>query len=265
MTNAYLLCRLADTIEDDVGLDQSQKSTFHARFVAVVKGDEGAEAFAAALLPLLSGPRSAGGARPRAQRGVRDPRDAQLLRRRASGAHALRRHHVQGHAGIPARQEPARPRESQRARVVLLLRRGRRRRDVHGALLPALPGNREAARRDDAARGVVRSGSADDQHIEGHLGRPAGERMLVAALGVRGRRLRARAPRGAAHDGDVQGRARRAARSRSRALAQRARVHLHDPEARGRHPALLPLGHRPRGAHAAQDSPQPRRFAPARK
>ncbi len=54
MTNAYLLCRLADTIEDDVGLDPSQKSTFHARFVAVVKGEEGAEAFAAALLPLLS-------------------------------------------------------------------------------------------------------------------------------------------------------------------------------------------------------------------
>ena len=40
MTNAYLLCRLADTIEDDVGLDQAQKSAFHARFVAVVKGEQ---------------------------------------------------------------------------------------------------------------------------------------------------------------------------------------------------------------------------------
>src|SRR4029079_4775149 len=28
MTNAYLLCRLADTIEDDVGLDATQKSIF---------------------------------------------------------------------------------------------------------------------------------------------------------------------------------------------------------------------------------------------
>ncbi len=54
MTNAYLLCRLADTIEDDVGLDNDQKSMFHARFVAVVKGTEPAEPFAAALLPLLS-------------------------------------------------------------------------------------------------------------------------------------------------------------------------------------------------------------------
>jgi farnesyl-diphosphate farnesyltransferase len=54
MTNAYLLCRLADTIEDDVGLDNEQKSRFHARFVAVVRGDEDAAAFAADLEPLLS-------------------------------------------------------------------------------------------------------------------------------------------------------------------------------------------------------------------
>jgi farnesyl-diphosphate farnesyltransferase len=54
MTNAYLLCRLADTIEDDVGLDNAQKSEFHRRFVAVVKGEASAEVFAAELEPLLS-------------------------------------------------------------------------------------------------------------------------------------------------------------------------------------------------------------------
>jgi farnesyl-diphosphate farnesyltransferase len=54
MTNAYLLCRLADTIEDDVGLDNEQKSQFHARFVAVVNGEQSAEKFAAELFPLLS-------------------------------------------------------------------------------------------------------------------------------------------------------------------------------------------------------------------
>lgn len=54
MTNAYLLCRLADTIEDDVGLDNEQKSHFHTRFVAVVRGEESAAAFAAELEPLLS-------------------------------------------------------------------------------------------------------------------------------------------------------------------------------------------------------------------
>jgi farnesyl-diphosphate farnesyltransferase len=54
VTNAYLLCRLADTIEDDVGLNNAQKTAFHRRFVAVVEGTEPAEPFAAELLPLLS-------------------------------------------------------------------------------------------------------------------------------------------------------------------------------------------------------------------
>jgi farnesyl-diphosphate farnesyltransferase len=55
VTNAYLLCRLADTIEDDVSLDDEQKSHFHGRFVAVVDGSEAAEPFALELEPLLSG------------------------------------------------------------------------------------------------------------------------------------------------------------------------------------------------------------------
>ena len=54
MTNAYLLCRLADTIEDDPELTHEQKSRFHARFVAVVKGEEDAASFALDLAPLLS-------------------------------------------------------------------------------------------------------------------------------------------------------------------------------------------------------------------
>ena len=54
VTNAYLLCRLADTIEDDVGLDDLQKSEFHRRFIAVVEGTEDAGAFSRDLLPLLS-------------------------------------------------------------------------------------------------------------------------------------------------------------------------------------------------------------------
>ena len=54
VANAYLLCRLADTIEDDVGLDHGQKSEFHRCFVAIVRGEEPAEPFAEELLPLLS-------------------------------------------------------------------------------------------------------------------------------------------------------------------------------------------------------------------
>jgi 4,4'-diapophytoene synthase len=54
VTNAYLLCRLADTIEDDVGLSHAAKVDFHERFVAVVEGTEDAERFAADLAPRLS-------------------------------------------------------------------------------------------------------------------------------------------------------------------------------------------------------------------
>ena len=54
VTNAYLLCRIADTIEDDVSLSNAQKSDFHGRFVAVVEGRADAEPFAAELAPLLS-------------------------------------------------------------------------------------------------------------------------------------------------------------------------------------------------------------------
>jgi len=54
VANAYLLCRTADTIEDEVALSADQKQRFHSRFVAVVEGREAAEGFAADLAPLLS-------------------------------------------------------------------------------------------------------------------------------------------------------------------------------------------------------------------
>jgi len=54
VANAYLLCRLADTIEDDVGLDHAAKTAFHRRLVAVVHGEADAESFAKELAPLLS-------------------------------------------------------------------------------------------------------------------------------------------------------------------------------------------------------------------
>ena len=54
VTNAYLLCRIADTIEDDAALTDRQKTRFHDRFLAVIEGREEAEAFARELAPLLS-------------------------------------------------------------------------------------------------------------------------------------------------------------------------------------------------------------------
>ena len=52
--NAYLLCRIADTIEDEPALSVAQKQGFSERFVEVVADREPADGFARALLPLLS-------------------------------------------------------------------------------------------------------------------------------------------------------------------------------------------------------------------
>ena len=52
--NAYLLCRIADTIEDDPSLDGAQKRHFSESFIGVIAGDQSADRFADALRPLLS-------------------------------------------------------------------------------------------------------------------------------------------------------------------------------------------------------------------
>ena len=54
VANAYLLCRIVDTIEDEVSLTVSQKRHFCTAFIDVVNtGEQGAE-FALELAPLLS-------------------------------------------------------------------------------------------------------------------------------------------------------------------------------------------------------------------
>lgn len=55
VSNAYLLCRIADTIEDESALSAAQKKDFTQYFQAVVAGRSAAENFAAQLHPLLSG------------------------------------------------------------------------------------------------------------------------------------------------------------------------------------------------------------------
>lgn len=54
VTNAYLLCRIADTIEDESALSVEQKQHFHELFLAVVADSGDAVAFAGALTPLLT-------------------------------------------------------------------------------------------------------------------------------------------------------------------------------------------------------------------
>ena len=52
--NAYLLCRIADTIEDDKHLPYGDKREFSERFIQVVNGEEDAQQFAGDLHPRLS-------------------------------------------------------------------------------------------------------------------------------------------------------------------------------------------------------------------
>jgi farnesyl-diphosphate farnesyltransferase len=55
VTNAYLLCRIVDTIEDEENLPTAQKRLFFREFIAVVNGREPADKFADHLYPMLCG------------------------------------------------------------------------------------------------------------------------------------------------------------------------------------------------------------------
>lgn len=60
VTNAYLLCRIADTIEDEPALDLARKEILLRGFTATVTGRAEADAFAAKLSALLSDAASSG-------------------------------------------------------------------------------------------------------------------------------------------------------------------------------------------------------------
>ncbi|HEY5701709.1 MAG TPA: phytoene/squalene synthase family protein [Gammaproteobacteria bacterium] len=55
VSNAYLLCRIADTIEDESALSPTDKRRFSEDFVNVLGRGKAAEEFAAELHPLLTG------------------------------------------------------------------------------------------------------------------------------------------------------------------------------------------------------------------
>ncbi len=60
VTNAYLLCRIVDTIEDDQGLSLEKKRFFFEEFIKVLKSEGSARQFADTLSPLLSADTPAG-------------------------------------------------------------------------------------------------------------------------------------------------------------------------------------------------------------
>ncbi|MBS1270085.1 MAG: All-trans-phytoene synthase [Gammaproteobacteria bacterium] len=54
VTNAYLLCRIADTIEDDPGVKPGEKEKFHNRFIDILNGREDVRVFTRDLEQNLS-------------------------------------------------------------------------------------------------------------------------------------------------------------------------------------------------------------------
>lgn len=54
VTNAYLLCRIADTIEDDPSFDAEIKNTYHSAFLEAAESGHGAEDFAQTVWPRLA-------------------------------------------------------------------------------------------------------------------------------------------------------------------------------------------------------------------
>jgi len=54
VANAYLLCRIVDTIEDEISLSAEQKKQFCRQFIEIVKTGKNAEEFSKTLAPLLS-------------------------------------------------------------------------------------------------------------------------------------------------------------------------------------------------------------------
>jgi len=55
VTNAYLLCRIIDTIEDDENLSLDQRRFFLQQFIQILEGQSSAGEFGDSLVPLLSG------------------------------------------------------------------------------------------------------------------------------------------------------------------------------------------------------------------
>ncbi|MEQ8494776.1 MAG: squalene/phytoene synthase family protein, partial [Gammaproteobacteria bacterium] len=59
VANAYLLCRIADTIEDDAALPFAEKQRYSEQFIDIVEGSGDAEPFATELAPRLASHASA--------------------------------------------------------------------------------------------------------------------------------------------------------------------------------------------------------------
>ena len=109
VTNAYLLCRIADTIEDEPALSPAETLAFLERFKAVVAGREEPAAALASEVDRRLSDRTLPAERDLIRNMARVLNvTAGLHHAAAAGNSALRRSDVLWHAAVPIQREPAR-------------------------------------------------------------------------------------------------------------------------------------------------------------
>ena len=267
VTNAYLLCRIADTIEDEPALSPAETLAFLDRF----------RRWSPAAVSRRGWP-------PRSSTRLSDrtlPTERELISNMVrvlnvtASLNAPQRAAIQRCVdlmcyGMPRFQFTAEPARACRAARDLddycYYVAG-----VVGEMLTELfceysaditPQSRRAA----APRRVLRAGPADDQHPQGRVGGSQPRRLLAAAGGVHCRTASTwRGCRSDSRDARFDAGMRRADRRRACASAQRAGLHAADSRQRGRNPPLLPVGRRPRGSDAAENCTGIRASPPVRK
>jgi farnesyl-diphosphate farnesyltransferase len=240
VTNAYLLCRSVDTIEDEPCLSASEKRRFCAQFAAVVAGKSAAAAFVGVLAPRLSA------ATPAAEQTlIREiPRVIGITHAFNAAQQEALRVCVQVMAeGMAAFQEA--PTGCGLANLAELDRYCYYVAGVVGEMLtrlfcdysPAIAKHREALMPLAVSFGQGLQMTNILKDIWEDRGRPRRPRARRALPGFR---TRARAPRG----------------DRARAPAERAALYVAHPETRDAYPSLLFVGDRNGAAHAGQDQTQ---------
>ena len=204
MTNAYLLCRIADTIEDDPGLEsRAEVAVSRALRRRRQRASRTPTSFARDLAPLLS---------DRVLPAEHDlVRNTPAVIRVTRSCSADERAALMRCVAIMCRGMPEFQRNKSLRGLADLDELAEYCYYVAGVVgemctelfclhCPELAGE---ARSDAALGRVVRPGFADDEHSEGHLGRPAVGRVLAAALRFRARHARPRAARRVAHGARV--------------------------------------------------------------
>ena len=193
VTCAYLLCRIADTIEDEPALSPPETLAFLQRFSAVLAGQGEPAALAREIERRLSEPDAGHGARSGEQHGARHPGvSAGSTSRSAPPSSAASNSCAPACLGSSSpRASRACPDRATWTTIATTLRAS----SARCSPICFATIRRDIARHRARAvrpRRVLRAGAADDEYSQGCVGGPQPRRLLAAAGGVHPPRGRSR-------------------------------------------------------------------------